>query len=82
MSVNRPLRAVLVQSFHCFGRIFHKGEIYDIAEFGTSNGRPFVSLKIGIGAMAVMPLTIQILAPDHKHKPNKKRWHKKTKNVY
>lgn len=82
MSNDSPLRAVLMQSFHCLGRTFNKGEIYDIAEIGESNSHTFVSLKVGIGAMSVMPSTIQILAPEHKQrKTDKKRWPKKKKNV-
>ena len=82
MSNDSPLRAVLMNTFYCHGIRFNKGEIYDISKFSTANGSAVVYLKFGLGAIAVMPSTIQILAPEHKrNNPNKKRWHKKKKNV-
>lgn len=81
MSTDRPLRAVLMKSFSCHGIRFNKGEIYDISKFSTTNGNAVVYLKFGLGAIAVMPSTIQILAPDSKPQKSKKKWPRKKRNV-
>lgn len=82
MSNDRPLRAVLMNTFHCFGITFNKGEIYDISKFDSSNGHPVVYLKFGSGAIAVMPSTIQILAPGPKPcKTKNKQWNRKKKSA-
>ncbi len=80
MNNDRPLRAVLMKTFHCCGTTFFKGEIFDISKFDTANGHPVVYLKFGSGAIAVMPSSIQILAPDPKPcKTKNKRWNRKKK---
>lgn len=81
MSHESPLRAVLMKTFYCHGIRFNKGEIYDISKFSTTNGNAVVYLKFGFGAIAVMPSTIQILAPDPKPQKSKEKWSRNKKNV-
>lgn len=81
MSNDNPLRAVLMKTFYCHGIRFNKGEIYNISKISSTNGNAVVNLKFGLGAIAVMPSTILVLAPDPKPQKSKKKWPRKKKNV-
>ena len=79
MKPDRPLRAIIMQTFVCDGSVYHKGEIYDIAKFVNICDRPGILITDGKRTCLVSPATIQILAPEPKVKPQKrkKKWPRK-----
>lgn len=78
MSNNRPLRAILMETFHSNDTTYNKGEIYNIEKFVTMGDKAMVFISDGSRTCLVTPSTIQIIAPEPKQpKPKRKKWPKK-----